>query len=78
MGLAGHIARMGIMRNAYRMLIVKSEGKRALGRPRHRWEDIIKLDLREREWDAVDWINCTEGREQWRAVMNMIMNLWVL
>jgi hypothetical protein len=66
---------MGIKTNAYRMLMGKSEGKRALGRPRHRWEDNIKIDLREIGWDDMDWINLTEGKEQWLALVNMVMNL---
>jgi hypothetical protein len=54
---AGHIARMGKKRNAYRMLVGMPEGKRPLGRPRHRWVNNIKLDLIEIVWDGVDWID---------------------
>jgi hypothetical protein len=53
---AGHEARMGDTRNAYRILVGKPEGKRPLERPRHRWVDNIKMDLREIGWDGVDWI----------------------
>jgi hypothetical protein len=53
---AGHVARMGETRNAYRILVGKSEEKRPLGRQRRRWVDNIKIDLRETGWDGVDWI----------------------
>jgi hypothetical protein len=53
---AGHVARMGETRNAYRILVGKAEGKRPLGRPRRRWVDNIKMDFREIGWDGVDWI----------------------
>jgi hypothetical protein len=51
---AGHVARMGEKRNSYRMLVGKPEGKRPSGRPRHRWVDNIKIDLRETGWDGMD------------------------
>jgi hypothetical protein len=54
---AGHVARMGEGRNVYRVLVEKSEGNRPLGRPRHRWEGGIKLDLEEIGWGCVDWIH---------------------
>ncbi|KAJ4439313.1 hypothetical protein ANN_07435 [Periplaneta americana] len=63
---AGHVARMGESRNAYRVLIGRPEGKRPLGRPRRRWEDIIKMDLREMGYDCRDWINLAWDRDQWR------------
>jgi hypothetical protein len=53
---AGNVARIGKKRNAYGILVGKPEGKRPLGRPRHRWVDNIKIDLREIGWDGVDWI----------------------
>jgi hypothetical protein len=53
---AGHVARMGEKRNAYRILVEKPEGKRPLRRPRRRWMDNIKIDLREIGWDSMDWI----------------------
>jgi hypothetical protein len=52
---AGHVTRMVEKRNAYRILVRKPEGKRPLGRPRRRWVDNIKMDVREIEWDGVDW-----------------------
>jgi hypothetical protein len=76
-GWAGHVARMGAERNAYRILVGKPERKRPLGRPRHRWVDNIKIDLREIEWDGMDWIGLAENRDQWRALVNTAMNLRV-
>jgi hypothetical protein len=64
-------------RNAYRILVAKPEGKRPLGRPRRRWVDNIKMDLREIGWDGVDWIDITQDRDQWRALVNTVLNLWV-
>jgi hypothetical protein len=56
---------------------VKPEGKRSLGRPRHRWVDNIKMDLREIGWDFVDWINRAHNRVQWRALVNTVLNFRV-
>jgi hypothetical protein len=70
----GHVACMGEERNVYRVLMEKPEGKRPLGRQRHRWEDGIRMDLREIGWGSVDWIQL----DQWRALVNTVMNLWVL
>jgi hypothetical protein len=64
-------------RNTYRILVGKPEGKRPLGRPRRRWVDNIKTDLREIGWDGVDWIDLAQDRDQWRAVVNTVMNLGV-
>jgi hypothetical protein len=58
-------------------LVRKPEGKRPLGRPGSRWVDNIKIDLREIGWDGVDWIYLAQDRDQWRALVNMVMNLWV-
>jgi hypothetical protein len=55
----------------------KSEGKRLLGRPRHRWVDNIKIDLREIAWGGMDWIDLAQDRDKWRALVNTGMNLWV-
>jgi hypothetical protein len=74
---AGHVARMGDKRNAYRILVGKPEGKRPLGRPRRRWVDNIKMDLKERGWDGVDCIDLAHDRNQWRALVNTVMNLRV-
>ena len=64
---AGYIVRMEQSRNAYRVLVRKPEGKRPLGRPRHRWEDNIKMDLREVGCDLGEWIDLAEDRDQWQA-----------
>jgi hypothetical protein len=60
MGWAGHVARMGKMRNSYRILVGKSEGKRPLGRPRRMWVYNIKMYLREVGWDGMDWIDVAQ------------------
>jgi hypothetical protein len=58
-------------------LVGKPEGKRPLGRPRCRWVDNIKIALRETGWDGMDWINLAQDRDQWRALVNTVMNLRV-
>ena len=72
---AGHVAHMDQSRNAYRVLVGKPEGKRPLDRPRRRWEDNIKMDLR--EVGCGEWIELAEDRDQWRAYVRMVMNLRV-
>ncbi|KAJ4451853.1 hypothetical protein ANN_03331 [Periplaneta americana] len=72
---AGHVARMGESRNAYRVLVGRPAGKRPLGRPRRRWEDNIKMDLREVGYDGRDWINLAQDRDQWQAYVRVAMNL---
>jgi hypothetical protein len=74
---AGHIARMGEKRNAHRILVGKPEEKRPLGRPRRRWVDNIKMDLRKIGWDGMDWIDLAQDRDRWRALVNTVMNLRV-
>ncbi|KAJ4447328.1 hypothetical protein ANN_09332 [Periplaneta americana] len=74
---AGHVARMGASRNAYRVLVGRPEGKRSLERPRRRWEDNIKMDLREVGYDDREWINLAQDRDQWRAYVRAAMNLRV-
>ena len=60
--------------NAYRVLVGKPEGKRSLERPRRRWEDNIKMDLREVGCDPRDWTALAENRDQWRAYVRAVMN----
>jgi hypothetical protein len=64
-------------RNVYRLLVGKPEGKRALGRPRRRWMDNIKIDLLEIGLNVVDWIGLVQDRYRWRALMNTVMNFLV-
>jgi hypothetical protein len=73
---AGHVARMGEKRNLYRLLVGKPEGKRPLGRPRHKWIDNIKMDLLEIGLNVVDWIGLAQDRYRRRALVNSVMNLW--
>jgi hypothetical protein len=68
---------MEAKRNVYRILVGKLEGKRPLGRPRRKWVDNIKMDLGEIEWDGTDWIDLPQDRDQWRALVNTVMNLRV-
>jgi hypothetical protein len=75
---AGHVARMGEERKLYKILVGKPEGKRPLRRPRRRWEDGIRMDLREIVLGGVDWIRLSQDRDRWRAVASAVMNLRVL
>jgi hypothetical protein len=59
------------------ILVGKPEGKRPLGRPRRRWVDNIKIDLREIGWDGMDWIEMAQDRDQWRSLVNTVINLRV-
>jgi hypothetical protein len=70
---ARHVARMG----AKGILLGKPEGKRPLGRTRRRWVDNINVDLRELQLDGMDWIYLAQDRDQWRALGNRVINLWV-
>ena len=70
-----HVARMGERRGVYRVLAVKPEGKRPLGRSRLRWEDNIKMDLQEVGCGGMDWIELAQDRDRWRALVNEVMNL---
>jgi hypothetical protein len=75
---AGHVARMGEERKVYKVLVGNSEGRRPLGRPRRRWEDGVRMDLRETDLGGVDWIRLAQDRDRWRDVVSAVMNLRVL
>jgi hypothetical protein len=75
MSWEGHVN--GKRRNMYRLLVGKPEGKKLLGRPRHRWVDNIRMDLEEVGWGDVDWIGLVQDRNRWRAVVNSVLNLRV-
>jgi hypothetical protein len=70
--MARHVARIEWKRNTYRLSVGKPEGKRPLGRPRHRW-----MDLGEMEWCDVDWVRLVQDGNRWRALVNSVMHLWV-
>ena len=73
----GHVARMGEGIGVYRVLVWKPEGRRLLGRPRRRWEDNIRMDLREVGCGCVDWMELAQNRDRWRALVSAVMNLRV-
>jgi hypothetical protein len=74
----GHVACMGEEKSVYKVVMRKPEGKKPLGKPRRRWEDGIRMDLREIGWWSVEWIQLAQDRERWRALVNMVVNLRVL
>jgi hypothetical protein len=74
---AGHVERMGEGRGVCRVLVGSPESKRPMGRPRRRWEDNIKMDLREIGIDVANWIRLTQDRVRWWAFLNTVMNLRV-
>jgi hypothetical protein len=65
----------GAKRNTYRILVGKLEGKRLQGRPRRMWVNNIKMDLREIKWGGMDWVDLAEDSDQWRVLVNTVMNL---
>jgi hypothetical protein len=68
---------MGERRGLYRVLVAKPEGKKPLGRPRHRWEDDIRMDLQEVGCGCVDWIGLAQDRDSWRALVSVVMKFRV-
>ena len=77
MRCAGHVARMGEERGVYRVLVWKPEGRRPLRRPRRRWADNIRIDLREVGCVYMDWIGLAQDRDGWRTLVSAVMNLRV-
>ena len=77
MGLVGHVAHMGEGSGVYRVLVGKPEGKRPLGRPRHRWEDNIKMDHQEVGCGGKYWISLAQDMDRWWALVNTLMTLGV-
>ena len=73
----GYVARMGEGTGVHRVLVGKAEGKRPLGRSRCRWEDNIRMDLREVGCGGMDWIELAQDRDKWQALVNALMNFWV-
>ena len=71
----GHVLHMGERRGIYTILVGKPEAKRPLGRPRHRWEDNIKIDLQEVGWGGMDSIKLAQDRGRWWELVNVVMNL---
>jgi hypothetical protein len=74
----GHVVHMEERRGIYGVLVGRPEGKRPLGRHRHRWEDNIKMDLQKVRGGGMDWIEPDKDRDRWRALVTAVMNLWVL
>jgi len=77
MGWAGNVASMGERRGIHRVLVGKYEGKRPLGRPRHRWEDNIKMDLKEVGCGGVEWNEVAQDRDRWQTLVTVVMSLQV-
>ena len=77
MRLAGHVARMGVGRRVYRVLVGKPEGKRPLGRPRRRWVDNIRIDLRDVGCRYMDWIGLAQDGDRWRTLVSAVISLRV-
>ena len=74
---AGYVSRVGEETVAYRVLVGKLEGKRPLGRPRHKWVDNIRMDLKDVGCGFVDWIGLAQDRDRWRTLVSTVMNLQV-
>jgi hypothetical protein len=74
---AGHVARMVEKMNACRIFVGSLEGKRSVERPSRRWEDNIKMEVRKIEFGSMDWIHLAQDKDQWRALVNSVMNIRV-
>src|SRR5215510_7351690 len=72
----GHVAQMGHGRGMYKILVGKPEGKKQLGKPRHRWNN-IKMDLQEAGCGGMDWNELAWDKDRWWALVNAVMNLWI-
>jgi len=72
---ADNVAHIGEMRKVYNILVGKPKRNRPLGRPRHRWDDNARRDLREILWEVVDWMHLSQDRGQWRDLVNTVINL---
>jgi hypothetical protein len=72
------VARMGEEKKVYKVLVGNPKGKRPLGRPRRRWEDGVRMDLRENGLGGVDWIRLAQDRGRWRAVVSAVTNLRII
>jgi hypothetical protein len=75
--MSGACSTNGEKRNTYKLLVGKPEGKRPLGSSRHRWVDNIRMDLGEVGWGDVDWIGLGQDKNRWKALVNLVLNLWV-
>ena len=72
-----HVVCKGERRGVHRVLVGKPEEKRPLGRPRHRWEENIKMDLQEVQCGYMDWMEVAQDRDSWQRLVNVVINLWV-
>ena len=77
MFISWHVACMGEDRGVHRVLVGKPQGKRPLGRPRHRWEDNIKMDLQEVGGGRRDWMELAQDRDRWRALVGTVRDFRV-
>jgi hypothetical protein len=72
-----HVVHMEKIKNACKILVERPEGNISLGRPGHRWKNNIETGLGEIGWESMDWIHLAQDRDQWQALVNIVMNLWV-